>query len=82
MPPREASVVSWDDPGEPDQQWLRRTTYDLAEAAVLDGAVTRIVVEGDGDVDVHLLLGDQQPSEVLAAGLRELAGEAEVRIGG
>jgi len=73
------SRVSWDDPGEPDQQWLSRTTYDLAEAAVLDGAVTRIVVEGDGDVDVHLLLGDQQPAEVLAAGLRELAGEAEVR---
>jgi serine protease inhibitor len=71
--------VSWDDPGEPDQQWLSRTTSDLAEAAVLDGAVTRIVVEGDGDVDVHLLLGEQQPVEVLAAGLRELAGEAEVR---
>ncbi|MGV1004869.1 MAG: serpin family protein [Candidatus Nanopelagicales bacterium] len=71
--------VSWDDPGEPDQQWLRRTTYNLAEAAVLDGAVTRVVVEGDGDVDVHVLLGDQQPSEVLAAGFRELSGEAEVR---
>ena len=71
--------VSWDDPGEPDQQWLRRKTYDLSEAAVLDGAVSRIVVEGDGDVDVHLLLGEQQPSAVLAAGLRELAGEAEVR---
>ena len=72
--------VRRDDPGEPDQQWLSRNTYDLAEAAVLDGAVTRIVVEGDGDVDVHLLLGEQQPAEVLAAGLRELAGEAEVRL--
>jgi len=71
--------VSWDDPDEPDQQWLSRTTYKLAEAAVLDGVVTRIVVEGDGDVDVHLLLGEQQPAEVLAAGLRELSGEAEVR---
>jgi len=72
--------VSWDDPGEPDQQWLSRTTYKLADAAVLDSVVTRIVVEGDGDVDVHLLLGDQQPSDVLAAGLRELSGEAEVRL--
>jgi hypothetical protein len=41
--------VSWDDPGEPDQQWLSRTTYKLADAAVLDSVVTRIVVEGDGD---------------------------------
>ena len=72
--------VSWDDPGEPDQQWLSRTTYKLADAAVLDSVVTRIVVEGDGDVDVHLLLGDQEPADVLAAGLRELSGEAEVRL--
>ncbi len=47
-------------------------------AAVLDGTVTRVVVEGDGDVDVHLLIGEQQPAEVLAAGLRELSGEAQV----
>ncbi|GJJ24139.1 serpin family protein [Mycolicibacterium mageritense] len=63
---------------EPGQQWLVRTTSDLAAAAVLDGTVTRIVVEGDGDLDVHLLLGDQQPADVLAAGLRELSGEARV----
>jgi serine protease inhibitor len=62
---------------QPDQQWLFRTTYDLTEAAVLDGTVTRVVVEGDGDVDVHLLIGGQS-SEVLAAGLRELSGEAQV----
>ena len=65
--------------GPPDQQWLSRTTYDLAHAAVLDDSVTRVVVEGDGDVDVHLLLGDLQTSEVLATGLREIAGEAHVR---
>ncbi|BBY28114.1 hypothetical protein GCM10023114_57960 [Mycolicibacterium sediminis] len=59
--------------GDPAQQWLRRTTFDLATAAVLDSAVTRVVVEGDGDVDVHLLLGDQRPGEVLATGLRELS---------
>ena len=62
----------------PDQQQLSRTTYDLGIAAVLDGTVTRVVVEGDGDVDVHLLIGDQQPAEVLAVGLRELSGEAQV----
>ncbi|HPX37609.1 MAG TPA: serpin family protein [Mycobacterium sp.] len=63
---------------EPDQQWLSRVTHDLAAAAVLDGAVTRVIVEGDGDVDVHLLLGDSQPADVLGAGLGELSGEAEV----
>lgn len=62
----------------PDQQQLSRRTYDLGIAAVLDGTVTRVVVEGDGDVDVHLLIGDQQPAEVLTAGLRELSGEAQV----
>jgi serine protease inhibitor len=70
--------LSWDDPGEPSEQWLSRRTYDLGIAAVLDGTVTRVVVEGDGDVDVHLLLGEQQPAEVLAVGLRELSGEAQV----
>jgi serine protease inhibitor len=63
---------------QPDQQQLSRTTYDLGIAAVLDGAVTRVVVEGDGDVDVHLLIGDQLPAEVLVVGLRELSGEAQV----
>ena len=63
---------------QPDQQQLSRTTYDLGIAAVLDDTVTRVVVEGDGDVDVHLLLGTQQSAEVLATGLRELSGEAQV----
>jgi serine protease inhibitor len=63
---------------EPDEQWLFRTTYDLKQAAVLDDSVTRVVVEGNGDVDVHVLIGDLQPAEVLAAGLRELSGEAQV----
>ncbi len=63
---------------DPGQQWLSRTTYDITAVAVLDEAVTRVVVEGDGDVDVHLLIGDQEPGEVLSAGLRELCGEAQV----
>lgn len=68
-----------DDPAPADQQSLTRTTSDLSIAAILDDVVTRVVVEGDGDVDVHLLLGnDQPPAEVLAAGLRELSGQAQV----
>ena len=85
-----AARVKWREPFEsyprdrnwesaqPDQQQLSRTTYDLGIAAVLDGTVTRVVVEGDGDVDVHLLIGEQQPADVLAVGLRELSGEAQV----
>ncbi len=73
---------SWsDDPGPADQQSLRRTTSDLSIAAVLDDVVTRVVVEGDGDVDVHLLLGGEEPpGEVLGAGLRELSGQARVLL--
>ena len=74
----ELELVS-DDPGPADQQLLSRTTSDLSIAAVLDDVVTRVVVEGDGDVDVHLLLGGEQSSaEVLGAGLRELSGQAQV----
>ena len=64
---------------EPDQQWLSRTTDDLWAAAVLDDAVVRVIVEGDGDLDVHLLIGDQPPGQVLSAGLRELCGEVQAR---
>ena len=74
----ELETVS-DDPGPADQQSLTRTTSDLSIAAILDDVVTRVIVEGDGDIDVHLLLGnDQPPAEVLAAGLRELSGQAQV----
>ncbi len=70
-----------DDPGPADQQSLSRTTSDLSIAAVLDDVVTRVVVEGDGDVDVHLLLGGEEPpGEVLGAGLRELSGQARVLL--
>jgi serine protease inhibitor len=64
---------------EPDQQWLSRTTYDLGAAAILDDAVARVIVEGDGDLDVHLLIGDQPPGQVLSTGLRELSGEVQAR---
>lgn len=79
--PRVRGETWTDDPGPADQQLLRRTTSNLSIAAVLDDAVTRVVVEGDGDVDVHLLLGtDQSPAEILVAGLRELSGQAQVRL--
>lgn len=75
----EGWVSDDDDPGPADQQSLSRTTSELSIAAVLDNVVTRVIVEGDGDVDVHLLLGgDQLAAEVLAAGLRELSGQARV----
>ncbi|MFW0797153.1 serpin family protein [Gordonia sp. CPCC 205515] len=86
-----AARVRWRDPFEgyprhggfgdspPDKQWLRRTTSDLSAVAVLDDRVTRVVVEGEGDVDVHVMLGDRSPAEVLAVGLRELSGEARVQ---
>lgn len=69
-----------DDGDAPEQQWLDRTTPDITTAAVLDGSVTRVVVEGDGDVDVHLLVGPLPAGDVLSAGLRELAGEALVDL--
>jgi serine protease inhibitor len=79
--PRDRGETCPDDPSPADQQSLSRTTSDLSIAAVLDDAVTRVVVEGDGDVDVHLLLGaDQAPAEILGAGLRELSGQAQVRL--
>lgn len=78
--PRGGGKMWSDDPIPADQQLLSRNTSDLSIAAVLDGMVTRVVVEGDGDVDVHLLLGDQPPADVLGVGLRELSGEAQVRL--
>ena len=79
--PRDRGETWPEDPGPADQQSLSRTTSDLSIAAVLDDAVTRVVVESDGDVDVHLLLGDDQPpAEILGAGLRELSGRTQIRL--
>lgn len=77
--PRRSGKVCSDDPAPADQQSLSRTNHDLSIAAILDDVVTRVVVEGDGDVDVHLLLGDLPAAGVLGAGLREMGGEARVR---
>jgi hypothetical protein len=57
---------------------LARYSPSLADAAILaaDAPVSRVVVRGTGDLDVHLLLGDS-PAEVLAAGLHALDGSVE-----
>lgn len=52
---------------------LHRVTSDLDAVRVTDtpiGRVTALTVEGDGDVDVHLVLGpaDRSPADVLATG--------------
>ena len=48
--PRDRGKTWPADPRPADQQSLSRTTSDLSIAAVLDDAVTRVVVESDGDV--------------------------------
>ncbi|MFI2471944.1 serpin family protein [Nocardia xishanensis] len=60
---------------------LTRSTGDLTAVALLDGPdpVTRVVVTGTADVDVHLLLGSAEPGAVLATGLAALTGNTPVR---
>ncbi|WP_019927044.1 serpin family protein [Nocardia sp. BMG111209] len=60
---------------------LSRYSKQLGDAALLGGSdpVTRVVVRGHGDLDVHLLLGDGSPGEVLATGFGALDGTVEVR---
>ncbi|WP_024805496.1 serpin family protein [Nocardia sp. BMG51109] len=55
---------------------LSRFSRELGDAALLAGTepVTRVVVRGIGDLDVHLLLGDGAPADVLGAGLGALDG--------
>ncbi|WP_084519531.1 serpin family protein [Nocardia mexicana] len=58
---------------------LSRDSQHLRDAAILSGAapVTRVVVRGTGDLDVHLLLGDGTPGEVLGTGFGALDGSVE-----
>jgi serine protease inhibitor len=60
---------------------LSRASTDLANAAILDAPepVTRVVVEGVADLDVHLLLGTGRSGTVLGTGLAALAGAVPVR---
>ncbi|MEV6066416.1 serpin family protein [Nocardia sp. NPDC052001] len=62
---------------------LDRSTRGGRDASVLETPrpVTRVVVEGTGDLDVHLLLGDGTPGEVLRAGLDAVDGTVPARTG-
>ncbi len=86
-----AAKTQWRDPfewssrgcdpfaGDAEPKWLDRYTDDPSVVAVLDDSVTRVVVEGTDDLDVHLLLGDQTPGDVLTTGLSELSGGTRVQ---
>ncbi|MGK8490879.1 serpin family protein [Nocardia asiatica] len=60
---------------------LSRTGADVGNAAILDAPqpVTRVVVAGVADLDVHLLLGAGPPAAVLGTGLTALSGATPVR---
>jgi serine protease inhibitor len=60
---------------------LYRYSRQLRDAAILatTAPVTRVVVRGDNDLDVHLLVGDMPPGGVLAAGFGALDGSVEAR---
>ncbi|WP_225727404.1 MULTISPECIES: serpin family protein [unclassified Nocardia] len=59
---------------------LYRSTDDIDAAAILDGPtpVTRVIVTGTADLDVHLLVGDGDPGIVLRTGLGALTGAVPV----
>ncbi|MFI5775892.1 serpin family protein [Nocardia sp. NPDC051570] len=60
---------------------LSRYSRQLDDAALVDGdtPVTRVVVRGRGDLDVHLLTGAGTPGAVLGAGLAALDGSVVAR---
>ncbi|MTE15023.1 serpin family protein [Nocardia aurantiaca] len=60
---------------------LTRSSSRPQDATILDATdpVTRVIVCGTGDLDVHLLLGRGTPGAVLTAGLEALAGTVPVR---
>ena len=72
-----AAKTLWRNKFNPSGSLLYRTSSDLDVAGIVDG-VTRVIVEGRDDVDVHLVVGDGGPAAVLGAGLAALAGEAVV----
>ncbi|MGO4613935.1 serpin family protein [Nocardia sp. 2YAB30] len=62
---------------------LTRVDTEPTDVAVLDGPrpVTRVIVTGRADVDVHLLVGSDSPADVLASGLAALGGLVPYRTG-
>lgn len=49
-----------------------RAPVDPADIAVTAGGLTRVIVRGAGEVDVHLVLGDRAPGAVVAGALATL----------
>ncbi len=63
---------------------LVRSTADLDAFSLIDAGstvVSRVVVRGVDDLDVHLVVGEAGPGAVLASGLAALAGEVPIRDG-
>lgn len=60
---------------------LYRTTHHLGDVSLLHGPepVTRMVVTGTADLDVHLLLGTGTPGSVLGTGLAALSGQVRAQ---
>lgn len=58
---------------------LFRGSHPDGSVSILDDTVTRVVIRGRGELDVHLLIGDESPDRAIAAGLAALDGEVAVR---
>ncbi|MFD6391705.1 serpin family protein [Nocardia sp. NPDC060259] len=58
---------------------LYRSTYPDGSVAVLGDEVTRVIVTGRGELDVHLLIGAGAPQQAVTAGLAALDGAVPVR---
>jgi serine protease inhibitor len=58
---------------------LYRSTYPDGSVAILGDEVTRVIVTGRGELDVHLLIGAGSPQQAVAAGLAALDGAVPVR---
>ncbi|WP_336084041.1 serpin family protein [Nocardia sp. SSK8] len=58
---------------------LYRRSYPDGSVSILDDTVTRVVVTGRGELDVHLLIGAEGPGRAVATGLAALDGAVAVR---
>lgn len=58
---------------------LYRSTSPDGSVAILGDEVTRVIVTGRGELDVHLLIGAGSPQQAVAAGLAAFDGAVPVR---
>lgn len=70
--------TEWVDPFSEHDGQLSRTTRGTGGVAILERDITRVIVTGHGDLDVHLVIGDGTAAHVLAVGIGELTGRATV----